>query len=315
VQVSTIRYVYASSASLSLLGCIFILFTCSLNRRDSFLMRLVFCLAVSDFGFSLSSLLVFALPLEVSEEAFSQTAKFICKTQAAGIQYFQMSSFFWTGCIAWHACCAFVFKMDKEQLSQNFKYYVIFCWIVPAIPVAILLFHLDAFGVTDSSWCWIVLDKASWRFYLFWGPVFVVWIFNCVCYYLVKKKFREVMSFLEQAASRRITAYILAFIVVISLPLTNRIVQQFIAPQFILVVLHAAFDPLLGFCNAIVYGWNKQLRQILGRKFCCCFYNPKPPGIQNIQTEAIVSTVNPDYSSKFSPYDYSTEGEVWTETQ
>jgi len=39
-------------------------------------------------------------------------------------------------------------------------------------------------------------------------------------------------------------------------------------PNFILFVLHSAFDPLIGFCNAIVYGWNKQLRQALKNRCC-----------------------------------------------
>jgi len=77
------------------------------------------------------------------------------------------------------------------------------------------------------------------------------------------------LSFLEKSASRRILGYILIYILVAIPPLTNRITELFLPqPNFVLFVLHSAFDPLIGFCNAIVYGWNKQLRQSL-INICC----------------------------------------------
>jgi len=227
IEVTTIRIVYASSATLSLLGSLFIMITYSLNRRiQSFVLRIVFCLAISDLGYSLASLMVFSLPVNPGTP-FSPAREVICKAQGAGIQYFQLSSFLWTSCIAWHACGGFVLRKTKEQLESYFKYYVIISWVVPLIPTAVLLFYLNAFGLTDSSWCWIVKEQSNYRFYLFWGPVMCIWVFDCVCYALVKRKLREVISFMEQSASRRILAYVLAFILVTSVPLTNRILQEF----------------------------------------------------------------------------------------
>jgi len=202
----------------------------------------------------------------------------------------QLSSFLWTSCIAWHACAGFVLRKTRIELQSYFKFYVIVSWLFPIGPAAFLYVD-NAFGVTDGSWCWIVLGKSVYRFYLFWGPVLVIWLFDCICYGLVKRHLREVISFMEQSTSRRILAYVLAFILVISVPLTNRILQQFFEPQFPLVVLHAAFDPLLGFCNAVVYGWSKHVRQSCVRCLCkCC---QKSSNIQSSDTTY-------DYSASLS---------------
>jgi len=120
----------------------------------------------------------------------------------------------------------------------------------------------------DTSWCWLPQSYKALRMYFFWGPVFLIWIFNCLCYYAVRKKLREMLSFLEKSASRRILGYILIFILVSIPPLSNRIAEFFMKPNFILFCIHSAFDPLIGFCNAIVYGWNKQLRHALQTKLC-----------------------------------------------
>jgi len=178
-------------------------------------------------------------------------------------------------------------------------------WVVPLVPLTILL-SLGAIG-RDTAWCWIPQDDKNWRIYCFWGPVALIWVFNCCCYYIVRKKLQEMLSFMEKAASRRILGYIFIFIIVSIPPLTNRIVEMVGPPQFVLFVCHSAFDPLIGFCNAVVYGWNKQLRNSL-EKACCkknqeySVLSSSSHNYKSLNTEFITSqsstsgdTENPDY--------------------
>jgi len=207
--------------------------------------KIIFCLAWSDFGYALSCVPVFMLPVfeeDVEFQTLGALEQVVCVFQSGGIQYFQLSSFLWTSCIAFHAYSAYVKKRSITELEFLMKWYYVVCWILPAFPTMIL-YSVKAFGLSYGCWCWILERHSYLRLILFWGPVVILWVFNCICYYLVNRAVKEVMSFIETNAQRRMLGYVGVFLVIGVIPIVNRLLLQFhMKPNFIFGIVSRCFN-------------------------------------------------------------------------
>jgi len=260
-QVQTLARITHVSSTLSILGALFIIISFlmfkSFRKTHSYTV-LIFWLSICDLG---SGIAYDVVPIDRSDV--------YCTIQGSVIQFFQIGSFMWTGCIAVSLLQLVVSK--QNDITKWFKWFHLVVWSCAAIDVAIgLIFGVfgDANPETNSdksSWCWIKYEMEYWKFGLYFIPFFCVWTANMVIYVRVTKEIHRVVisPSLKGRAEHRIRLYLLVFMLCVGVGAVNRI-QNAIAPGhpwFWLYILDAAVSPLQGFLNSIVYGMNKQLRE------------------------------------------------------
>jgi len=262
-QYTLIHYTFISSATLSLLGSTGIIISYCFFTK-TLLSKLIFCLAISDMGYSMSCLLSWAFPPQLPA-SLDPTLDVLCQIQGIGIQFFQLSSYMWTSCLAWHAFSAWVRQLSPNELAALFKWYCLISWGIPSIPAAVS-FALHQFGIS-GGWCWVKSEQPLLGFLIFYLPSIFIWVFNIACYGFVIHQVSTTLSFMEHAALMRIGAYIAAFLITSGVPMIDRFLHIFNIHLFPLLVLHAFFDPLLGICDCLVYGLNRANRAEL--KKCC----------------------------------------------
>jgi len=150
------------------------------------------------------------------------------------------------------------------------------CWLIPiAIIVPILLLH-KMIAYTDKgklSWC--SLDE-TWSWYVWVGPLTFSFFFNMIFYFLILLKFyckfKATMPFIKRqkelssAVQRRITLYIIAFLLCWWPDIVSH-VREFIVGTHCnltwLFYLTVIFSPLQGFLNFLVYGFTN--RNVFGK--------------------------------------------------
>jgi len=197
---------------------------------------LIFCLAVSDFLYSL-----FWFP-------WFSSHTITCQLQAAGLQYFELSSAFWAFFIA--ATLFLVFFFEREDTEPFMSTFHSFAWLGP-VPVILLCFAYGWFGHTEARWCWV--GDPKYRLYVF-LPCLVLILVNALLCYLTRKKLRK--SPMYTSLRRRMMFYLLAE-ALCQLPGLVNWIQNNLDPDkpiFLLYLLQALFQPLQGFLHAFVYG-------------------------------------------------------------
>jgi len=261
--VNTVRVVYASGALLSVIGSCFIIFSFLLVKRlRTMTTFMVFMLGFSCLGSALFDCLSWFLYREIMPggplvELSSEGQEILCRVQAAGIQFFAISSFLWISCLAFHAFNVLCRKKHEEALRAYFKYYFLVCYLIPAITIVACIIS-ESFGETeDSVWCWVTQDHQDMRFAVYYIPLVVLWVFNVTIYVLLSKESQSSLSYgyIMKEGKKRLRLYILVFVVAKAPALINRLCNVFFSDRkmFALFLLQALFDSLFGFFEALVY--------------------------------------------------------------
>lgn len=257
-----------ASSCLSLFGsaAIIINFIFFANREQA-LYKLIFFLSVTDFGGSLAI-------------AVSQIALFLhhfddvgygismCKVFRACINFFFVSSFFWTSAIALH-----IWVSCKQKAQIPMYWFHIVCWGIPGIATIILI----ATGMIEfdnhNDWC-SNTTKGHW---LFWyAPLFASFVWNAIAYALIIRHYREAAGVKTSGAAQkmkkkikvRITLYLFVFFICWIWNFINFIINQFhVNSPFWMELLTVTFMPLQGFLNFLVYGVSSRMfRRRQGKK-------------------------------------------------
>eukprot|EP00002_Diphylleia_rotans_P035943 TRINITY_DN7880_c0_g1_i1.p1 TRINITY_DN7880_c0_g1~~TRINITY_DN7880_c0_g1_i1.p1 ORF type:complete len:306 (+),score=46.24 TRINITY_DN7880_c0_g1_i1:50-967(+) len=275
-EIQTLLDLTYASATLTAFGCLYIILSYALFphlRNMSF--TLVFWLSVSDLFCSLS-FFVSALIDFSKEEDLESHEQMICDAQGALIQYFNLSTFLWTLAISYS-----IFKVvfsTQSQFSLEMRYIHLLCWGIPLACSATLVFSgkIGPAGI----WCWIEDPTDPLRFFFFYGPASIIILINVALYFAALRSL-EIHRRLSRASrineirssqsieefgkkiSKRSLYVILSFAFCWIWGITNRI-QNLIYPdnpQFFLYCAHSFFTPLFGFCNSVVYGFSRNMRQ------------------------------------------------------
>eukprot|EP00871_Galdieria_phlegrea_P001930 jgi/Galph1/2738/GphlegSOOS_G1401.1 len=203
----------------------------------------------------------------------------LCSLEAIGNQFFYLSSFIWVTCIAHQLYSVFV-RNSKQTSSHTMIFYHSFAWGFPAITVFLLLVagKLDSSSDKTYEWCWI--SENSWRFALFYIPLFLMIIINIVIdvviIVVVYKRYRSVLglrkSLYPAATTRstfakqtifwalRVSLYLFVFIMTRIGSLINRfyeLTHQGYSP-FGLLILHAVTQSLQGLLFALIYIYHEK---------------------------------------------------------
>jgi len=238
--INSILYV---SASLSAIGALFIILTYLLFKETRTSgTKLIFFLSFTDLMCSLSW-----LPWNLDAT--------LCIIQAVSLQFFEAASFMWTFCI----CVSLYQIIYQEKLDEEAKKmmpaYHILSWGYPAVSVIFCLIF-DRFGPA-GSWCWIKDPQDLFRLWVYGLIVFVLFaiIFTVIA---VNLKLSSSPSEVKKGINKRVTLYLVAFVITQLPALINRTQNYFYPddPQVALFVLQAVAQPSQGLCNCIVYGFN-----------------------------------------------------------
>jgi len=258
-----IKILLTISSSLSFCGNLFIIvsFITFRSLRSNVTSLLVFLLSVSDLVSSANGFLV-----------WFNSSDTVCTLQAFSIQFWEVSAILWSSCIAFHAFQAICRKKRGEILQKYIRFYFGVCFIIPAVLAAIPFGLNNAYGFA-GVWCWITIDYSFLRFIVYYVILFILWLFNVFAYLAVLKHMKKVMSFIIVSAHKRISLFILMFILCKFPGLVNRLLNIIYPtdPVYWLYVAQAVVSPLQGFGNSVIYGNSKSLQYEYKNLFHKCF--------------------------------------------
>lgn len=255
------------SAGLSCAGCLFIVIMyIALQQGRLFQLRLILYLTLSNLLYSMSCFVGAAFHPELSKGP-----EFFCILQGATLQQFSLSSFLWTSAIAitlYQAIC----RNNSGVARFEYLFHVI-CWLLPSITVVVCL-SIGAFG-DAYTWCWIKHDDSAIRFTMFFVPSFLIIIVNSALFirisiFLHQQSPAEMAGTVEGVRIQRIQRSMLFFVLILILswiaPVVNRSYEFMTGgpSPFVLYYFQALAEPLQGFLNSIVYGYNDEFRRHIG---------------------------------------------------
>eukprot|EP00753_Platysulcus_tardus_P005965 PLAT13825.1.p1 GENE.PLAT13825.1~~PLAT13825.1.p1 ORF type:complete len:319 (+),score=61.94 PLAT13825.1:46-957(+) len=257
-QMSTLRAITLVTASLSICGSLFIIFTFfKFPSLQTVPFRLIMLLSVADFGSSITYII-----------GASSDAPAVCTISGFMSQFFDLATFLWVGCIAVNLY--FVFLRGGLATKRNLAAFHAVAWGLPLV-LAIITVAIGAIGPA-GLWCWITADFQALRWLFFYVPLWVIMAAIAVVYTRVIGKFGEKSTSKKdsRAVTSRLRLYVLVFLFLRLWSTANRI-QNAVAPNspvFFLLAMHSLFSPLQGFLNALVYGLNKKVLALYRSKLC-----------------------------------------------
>ncbi|KAM9881206.1 G-protein coupled receptor [Verticillium dahliae] len=156
---------------LSLLGCLFIIFTfCCSKAFHKPINRLVF---YASFGNGITN-----IGTLMARSYIGSPDSPGCQLQAFLIQMFMPADAFWTLAMAVNVYLTFYYKFDAERLRRMEIPYMICCYGIPLIPAMTYIFvrndNGDRVYGNATLWCWVTRQWEIWRILTFYGPVWLV---------------------------------------------------------------------------------------------------------------------------------------------
>ncbi|XP_071511766.1 cyclic AMP receptor-like protein A [Diadema antillarum] len=264
VKCNTIYGVRKALASLSLVGCIFMITLIWLFKKyELFVQRLILYLTVAAFFGSISKFM--ESPREDSA---------VCNFEAWWTSFWDWVTLLWVSCITFNLYLIIIWMMNTEK--KEIIYHIV-TWGISLLMACLPLIG-DRYGPA-GAWCWIKDEYPVWRFFMWYGPLVLLIVLMFVTYtyitYKLRHRIRSWQGTYEPEIERSrqlireeikpLRAYPFIYLVLSIFPLINRI-QNAVSPNnpiFALYLLHAMSDPLVGFVNAIVYGMDPETRSRL----------------------------------------------------
>jgi hypothetical protein len=280
-QQTIVRIITTISASLGLLGALItIISVIAFKHLHTAIARLIFCMAIADF--------VGILAKAVGRASLSSpNMEWLCQLQGALMQWGDLSSIFWTVMISLNLLFIMYFKKALEDVKRYEKFYMVFCFIVP-IPMGLVpVFmgrmndagtkYLRVYGDADL-WCWIGSDFQEERLYLFYGPLWCVFLFNTITYLAVGALIWKMASNVRGGGAaqtlqkrkyifgKNTSLYLLAFLITWTPSTINRLYQMLYpgAKSFPMSIMMAICSPARGLTNFFVYfylTWYVQVKE------------------------------------------------------
>ncbi|XP_041483062.1 cyclic AMP receptor-like protein A isoform X1 [Lytechinus variegatus] len=261
---NTIYGIRKALAALSLIGCVFMITVIWIFKKyELFVQRLILWLTVAAFFGSISKFL--ESPREDSA---------VCNFEGWWTQFWDWVTLMWVSCITFNLYLITIWMINTER--REIIYHLVtwgFSFLMACLPL--IGNHYGPAG----AWCWIPAEYPVWRFFIWYGPLFLLIILMFAVYayitYKLRKRIRSWQGTYEPEIERNrqlireeikpLRAYPFIYLVLSIFPLINRI-QNAVNPDnavFVLYLFHALSAPLVGLVNAIVYGLDPETRSRL----------------------------------------------------
>lgn len=221
-----------------------VIFICYLRSSNTGLHQ--FCIACLSV-FDIISSIAFGFGQVPSEEKWS------CTLQGFFIQFSSCVPW-WTGVVALNFLLQTYFLYEDDQLSYiRIKY----CFLALTYPTlsALYCLYIDGYDIS-TDWCWISTNYEGLRMVFWYGPVWIIFIFNCVCIFLIIKTLNAVFQDRKiRKVSLQCFAFLIIYVIIWTGPSSYRIYQFFHHGEevFWLAFIHALILPMQGFLNFIAY--------------------------------------------------------------
>jgi len=254
-----VRYIFFIPLVLSMLGSAFIMISHRVFKRDKTEHWIIFFLALSDFLACFWWFLAYFLDMKDSDIP--------CKIQATGIELFFVASWMWPLIFSVRLYMNLIMERDFD----NFVVFHVIGWGIPII-FCIICLAKQVFGPA-GLWCWITDDVYQFTCGL--GIVaitFCVEIFVFVRISMVlfqnRTSFRP-MEDLKKSAIRKFCLFLLVPMLCWGWAIADRITELMNdgVPLLWLQILHGTFTASQGLANALVYGWDTDLRKEWTKRF------------------------------------------------
>ncbi|KAL6059623.1 Slime mold cyclic amp receptor protein [Balamuthia mandrillaris] len=265
-------YINLFGSIVGMMGASFVVVHFLLHSKGLVFSRLIFFISLADLG---SSFFIFFSQSWLFSGHYPYSA---CLSLRTFIQFFVVSSFFWTACIAFYLFRAIVLDKDlfiKEGGSAYagrqrctrimFLAFHTLSWGLPLI-FCVTLLAGDMYSPSEGGWCHPLLPYHL----IFWElPMLLVFVWNAVLYAVIflfmhRRSRMAGRDHLSIKVQSRLTLFLLVYIVCWAPSLTSTLVV-FINKNCALFWLLAAknfLSPSQGFLNCLVYGLsNRQVRQ------------------------------------------------------
>ncbi|OUM62976.1 hypothetical protein PIROE2DRAFT_10610 [Piromyces sp. E2] len=191
-----------------------------------------------------------------------------CRSQGLRIQFFFIGSALWTCAIAINIFLVVVMNKEIYEIERFEWMYHIVIWGI-CVTTSLFLFFQDYNRKNDeyivgnaTFWCWITNYGRQYRLYLFFGPLWVIFLINLAVFIIMKivikkKNIDTTQIYAKNSIASRYHLYLLVLVITWFWGTVNRIqnITNNEKPVFVLYLLHAIFTPLQGFLNSVVYFW------------------------------------------------------------
>jgi hypothetical protein len=252
---------------LSILGSLFIIFVfISFKSLHKFAFKLIFILSI----FDLLSSIAFLIPTWDSDYTSPS-----CQVQAILISFFTFAGVVWTAFIA--VSLYYIIAKNKvfpeKYWKQSFAVTIVLSLIEAVVPII-----TKSYG-TVAGWCWITqtsdLDAGFYeRYIMFYLPVWVLIFLIIGLYVFVIKSLKDTYQDEKtiKSLNKKLTYYPMILIICF-LPYTIKGLLELIRVKFVfdhqvpLTMFAGIFRSLIGFLNAIVYGYTKKVKEEIRSKF------------------------------------------------
>eukprot|EP01119_Soliformovum_irregulare_P001585 TRINITY_DN11301_c0_g1_i1.p1 TRINITY_DN11301_c0_g1~~TRINITY_DN11301_c0_g1_i1.p1 ORF type:complete len:316 (-),score=43.60 TRINITY_DN11301_c0_g1_i1:44-991(-) len=259
-------YVNFSSAGLSAIGSLIVMIIYLLQfkrQRKNLVATFLFCMSIADLLASVGILTSQGILFFDS----TLSTPLLCRVLRTIIQFGFLASFAWTSCIS------FFLYSSTQQFAEKPHRIIAMHVVSWGIPLTLVVIQVAAGGIVvipETNWC-SSSKPFEWAIWI--APLFISFSFNAVMYILIlrynSRRFAhadhpgtEAQKQLQSVAQRRITFYILIFLLCWTCDVLNHILDFiFDCDIFVLWVLQTLFAPLQGFLNFIVYGTSTNLLQ------------------------------------------------------
>eukprot|EP00833_Pecoramyces_ruminatium_P001453 jgi/Orpsp1_1/1175485/evm.model.c7180000054066.1 len=133
-----------------------------------------------------------SIDLIIREEYLKKENESSCKIQGLTIQFFFISSIFWTAAIAFNIYFVVVLRKEISSIERYEFFFHILVWGLS------LLFTLPLYIIDKNSsssepvmgnatfWCWITTKHGDYRMIFFFGPLWIVFCINAFVYISMK---------------------------------------------------------------------------------------------------------------------------------
>ncbi|EAL68088.1 G-protein-coupled receptor [Dictyostelium discoideum AX4] len=244
----------------SIFGCLLVLIAFKkLKLLRNHITRVIACFCVSSL---LKDIISTGLTLSLGPQNEAGSTSFQCYLYAITITYGSLACWLWTLCLAFSIYNLIVKREPEPEKYEKFYHGV--CWTIPLICVIVMLAKKTIEPV--GNWCWISEKYVGYRFGLFYGPFFAIWIISAV---LVGLTSRYTYSVIRNSVSDnkdkhmtyqfKLINYIIVFLLCWVFAIVNRILNGLGYYPTLPNILHTYFSVSHGFFASVTFIYNNPL--------------------------------------------------------
>lgn len=281
-QSTGIKFVIFCTATMSLLGSTFIIFSYYyFVSMRTFPLKLIVMLSIADWFSSFQFYIGFD---NFATKCFEP--QFACALSATMSQYFEMASYCWTTVIAFNIYKVLVAKQGEHVERFEMSYHL-FSW---GFPLFLLLIVASTGSLGDAgNWCWIKKGRNMERLFGYYIPLIFMIIINAVLYVTIGRGLESFASEQKRPIITRLRRYLVVFLLTRIPSVINRFYEIASGGEtvYFFLLLQSMTSPLQGFCNALVYGANRKIKKqwedFLTERFPWCFKSSRNNSVDGSQ--------------------------------